>query len=276
VPGADRAHVHTLRTLADSRAILSRASQAKQAVVVGASFIGLEAAASLRARGLEVHVVAPDARPLERVLGPAVGDFVRGLHEEHGVQFHLGDGVVDIGERDVGLKSGARVPAELVVVGIGVRPATQLAEQAGLTVERGVLVDLELRSSAPDVYAAGDVARFPDALGNPVRIEHWAVAQRMGQAAARSLLGERARFAAVPFFWSAHYDVTIAYVGHAESWDKIDVHGSLAGRDATVAYRREGVTLAVATVGRDHVSLTAEAAFERGDQSALANYGVTR
>ena len=276
VPGADRAHVHTLRTLADSRAIIARAGQAKQAVVVGASFIGLEAAASLRARGLEVHVVAPEARPLERILGAEVGDFVRGLHEEHGVKFHLGDGVVDIGERDVGLKSGARGPAERVVVGIGVRPATQLAEQAGLAVERGVLVDLELRSSAPDVYAAGDVARFPDALGNPVRIEHWAVAQRMGQAAARSLLGERARFAAVPFFWSAHYDVTIAYVGHAEAWDKIDVHGSLAGRDATVAYRRDGITLAVATVGRDHVSLTAEAAFERGDQAALANYGVTR
>jgi NADPH-dependent 2,4-dienoyl-CoA reductase/sulfur reductase-like enzyme/nitrite reductase/ring-hydroxylating ferredoxin subunit len=276
VPGAERPHVHTLRTLADSRAIIAAATNAKSAVVVGASFIGLEVAASLRARGLAVHVVAPDARPLEKVLGPAVGDFVRALHEQHGVTFHLGEGVVDIGERDVGLKSGARLAAELVVTGIGVRPATQLAEQAGLAVERGVLVDIELRTSAADVYAAGDVARFPDAHGNPVRIEHWVVAQRMGQAAARSLLGERARFAAVPFFWSAHYDVTIAYVGHAEAWDQLDVHGSLAARDVTLAYRQGGDTLAVVTIGRDQVSLAAEAAFERGDKPALATFGVQR
>jgi NADPH-dependent 2,4-dienoyl-CoA reductase/sulfur reductase-like enzyme/nitrite reductase/ring-hydroxylating ferredoxin subunit len=276
VPGAEHTHVHTLRTLADSRAIIARAVTARHAVVVGASFIGLEAAAALRTRGLMVHVVAPDARPLERVLGAEVGDFVRALHEEKGVKFHLGDGVASIGEREVKLTSGRELLAELVVVGIGVRPSTALADQAKLHVDRGIVVDAELVTSAPDVLAAGDVARFPGARGEPSRIEHWVVAQRMGQTAAHNLLGAHHRFNSVPFFWSAHYDVTLAYVGHAAQWDRIDRHGSLDARDATVAYRLGGATLAVVTVGRDRVSLEAELAFERGDVAALADFGTTR
>ncbi len=276
VPGGDLGHVHTLRTLADSRAIIARAKDAKRAVVVGASFIGLEAAASLRARGLEVDVVAPEARPLERILGAEVGDFVRGVHEAKGVRFHLGDGVAAIGEREVTLTSGARLPAELVVLGIGVRPSVALAEQAGLRVDRGIVVDAHLETSARGVFAAGDAARFPGPGGEPLRIEHWVVAQRMGQTAAHNLLGDARPFAAVPFFWSAHHDVTLAYVGHAEAWDTIDIHGSLAARDATVAYRKGGATLAVLTVGRDAVSLAAEAAFERGDAATLASFGKAR
>jgi len=272
LPGADLSPVFTLRTLADSRAIIAAAvaGGAKRAVVVGASFIGLEAAASLRTRGLEVHVVGPEPRPLERVLGPELGDFVRGLHEEHGVVFHLGHKPAAFEKEGVVLDDGSRLPADLVVVGVGVRPALELAEKAGLRVDRGVVVDAYLETSVPGIYAAGDLARYPDPVsGDAVRIEHWVVAERQGQAAARNMLGMRAPFRAVPFFWSQHYDVPINYVGHAESWDRIDVAGSVAGKDALVAYRRQGKILAVATVYRDQASLQAEVCLERADQAGL-------
>lgn len=269
-PGFDRPEVHTLRTLADCHAILSRLDGASRAVVVGASFIGLEVAASLRARGLEVAVVAPETRPLERVLGPALGDMVRAIHEEHGVRFHLGQVPVRFDGGKVVLKDGTELPADLVVVGVGVTPATRLAEAAGLVVDRGVVVDAKLRTSDPHVYAAGDAARYPDPRsGERVRIEHWVVAQRQGQTAARNALGQGVAFTDVPFFWSAHYDTTIGYVGHAEEWDRIDVDGDPASRDCAVAFRRDGRTLAVAVVGRDRVGLEAEAAMERDDEAAL-------
>ncbi len=270
IPGVDAPHVLVLRTLADSRTIVARAATAKRAVLVGAGFIGLEVAASLRTRGLEVHVAAPEAVPLARVMGDAVGAFVRKLHEEHGVRFHLGATVRAIEPGAVVLGDGTRLEADLVVVGAGVRPDVALAEQAGLAVDRGILVDKHLRASAPSVWAAGDVARWPDPRsGAAIRVEHWVVAERMGQTAAHSVLGASVRFDAVPFFWSAHYDVTIAYVGHAERWDRVDIHGSLDARDAAVAFRLGGKTLAVATVGRDGVSLEAEAALEEGDEAAL-------
>jgi NADPH-dependent 2,4-dienoyl-CoA reductase/sulfur reductase-like enzyme/nitrite reductase/ring-hydroxylating ferredoxin subunit len=272
VPGADKPHVYTLRSLADSRAIIAAATAkgAARAVVIGASFIGLEAAASLRARGLEVHVVAPGARPLERVLGPELGDFIRGLHEEHGVVFHLGRKPAAFEDGAVVLDDGSRLPAELAVVGVGVRPRIELAEGSGLKVDRGVLVDAFLETSAPGVYAAGDIARWPDAAtGEPMRIEHWVVAERQGQTAARNMLGRREPFRTVPFFWSQHYDVPINYVGHAESWDRIEVAGDLAAKDALVAYRRAGRIVAVATVYRDKESLEAEALLARGDHAGL-------
>ena len=268
IPGASLPHVFTLRTLPETRGILERTVKGRPAVVIGASFIGLEAAASLRARGMDVAVVAPDARPLERILGPELGEFVRALHEEHGVDFHLGRKPASITARDVTLDDGTKLAADLVVMGVGVRPVTALAESAGLKVDKGVVVDEFLKTSAPDVYAAGDIARYPVAGGSQ-RIEHWVVAQQQGQTAARNMLGRNERFHTVPFFWSQHYDVQINYVGHAERWDAIQIAGSIASRDATVAYRAGGRIVAVATVGRDRPSLHAEEAFALDDQAAL-------
>lgn len=278
VPGGSLPHVRTLRTLADSRAIIARAQQARRAVVVGASFIGMEAAASLRARGVEIHVVAPEEQPFARTLGPELGGLLRAAHEQHGVTFHLGQTVAAVAPRAVTLSGGESVEADLVVVGIGVRPAIGLAEAAGLTIDRGIVVDERLQTSAPGVFAAGDIARYPyRPTGERVRVEHWAVAQRMGRVAALNVLGRGVPFTAAPFFWTTQYDVTVCYVGHAERWDRVDVAGSVEGRDCTVAYRRaDGATLAVATVGRDHVSLEAEVALERGDAAALAAFGRTR
>jgi NADPH-dependent 2,4-dienoyl-CoA reductase/sulfur reductase-like enzyme/nitrite reductase/ring-hydroxylating ferredoxin subunit len=255
--------VFYLRTLTDARAIIAVAKQSKRAALIGAGFIGLEVAASLRARGLEVHVIAPEAIPLERVMGKAVGAWVRALHEEKGVVFHLGESAKQITPNGVVLTSGATVPADFVVVGVGVRPNDQLAQAAGLKTERGILVNEFLETSAAGIYAAGDVARWPDPhTGQSVRIEHWVVAERQGQTAARNILGRRERFQAVPFFWSGHYDVSINYVGHAEQWDATQVDGDLAAKDATVRFVKAGKTLAVATVWRDQDSLKAELEME--------------
>ncbi len=256
--------VHYLRTLADSRAIIARASGARRVVVLGASFIGLEVAASLRARELEVHVVGPDALPLERVLGAELGRFVKGLHEEHGVVFHLGQKPRGIGAGEVLLENGDRLPADFVVAGIGVRPNLQLAESAGLALDRGLTVNERLETNAPGIFAAGDIARWPDPhTGERIRVEHWVVAQRQGQAVARAMLGSGERFDDVPFFWSQHYDVPISYIGHAERWDSVEVDGDIEGRDCAVRYVRGDRTLAVATIYRDGESLEAEVAMER-------------
>ncbi len=193
--------------------------------MLGASFIGLEVAASLRARNVEVHVVAPEQRPMER---------------------------------DVRLSDGSVIEADLIVAGLGVRPRIGLAESAGLGVDRGVVVDAYLETTAPGIFAAGDIARWPDThSGDSIRVEHWVVAEHQGQTAALNMLGSRERFSAVPFFWSQHYDIPINYVGHAEQWDELPVEGSIAGKDCLVRFKREGRTLAVASIFRDLESLEA-------------------
>jgi len=271
IPGADSPSVLYLRSFADSNAIIEKTKDSKHAVVIGGSFIGLEVSASLRARGIAVDVVAPENVPLERVLGTEVGRFIQRLHEEHGVVFHLGQTVTAIKNRQLTLSGGQTLEADFIVVGIGVRPAVGLAEQAGLTLDRGISVNEYLETSAPGVFAAGDVARWPDPHTNQaIRVEHFVVAERLGQVAARNMLGRKERFDAVPFFWSQHYDIVINYVGHAERWDEVRIDGSLDKHDCSGTYKEGGRTLAVATIGRDRQSLEAEAKMESENASGVS------
>jgi len=174
-----------------------------------------------------------------------------------------------IHEHDVELAS-ARLPADLVVLGVGVKPRTDLAQRAGLEVDNGIVVDAHLRASAAEVWAAGDVAKYPEArLGTRIRVEHWQAAERQGQAAARDMLGLGGPFNDVPFFWSQHYDVTLSYIGHASGDAQIEVLGNLEQRDATVIYRDAGKVTAVLTVGRDKQNLEFEAALESRDAAAV-------
>jgi apoptosis-inducing factor 3 len=264
IPAANGARLLYLRSFADSQAIVAAAMSAKRVVVLGASFIGLEVAASLRHRSIDVHVVGQEHVLFEHVLGLELGALVREVHESHGVVFHLGTSIVNVDGTRVTLKDGSSIEADFVVVGVGVRPAIRLAEQAGLAIDRGVRVNEYLETSASGVFAAGDIARWPDPhSGDRIRVEHWVVAERQGQVAALNMLGPGQPFDAVPFFWSQHYDLTINYVGHAESWDTIDIDGSLKARDCAVTYRRGGRILAVATISRDLKSLEAERDLEQ-------------
>ena len=265
IPGMDLSHVHTLRSLADSRAIVAASKNQPTAVVIGASFIGLEAAASLRARDIDVTVVSPESVPLERVLGGALGASIRRLHESKGVKFRLGSKPAAIEADAIVLDDGTRLPATLVVVGVGVRPRLDLATAAGLRMDRGVAVNEHLETSAPGIFAAGDIARWPDPHTNErIRVEHWVVAQRMGQTAARNMLGAAEAFDEVPFFWSAHYDMSVNYVGHAERWDAERVDGDPDARDVAVRFEKDGRTEALATIFRDDESLNEEVAMEGG------------
>jgi NADPH-dependent 2,4-dienoyl-CoA reductase/sulfur reductase-like enzyme/nitrite reductase/ring-hydroxylating ferredoxin subunit len=264
IPGAEPDRVLYLRSWSDCRAIISRVASAKRVVVLGASFIALEVAASLRTRGLDVHIVGRDSVPMRRVLGEPVGEFLRRLHESRGTAFHLEKTIASIAGRAVTLSDGTTLDADLVVVGAGVRPIDDLARQAGITVNNGVTVDDYLMTSVNGIYAAGDIASWPDRRsGERLRVEHWVVAQRQGETAARNMLGAHERFTAVPFFWTQQFDLTINYVGHAAAWDRVRVDGGLEQRDCAIRYEQGGRLLALATVSRDYESLQAELELER-------------
>lgn len=264
LPGAELPHVRLLRTLDDCRALIERLDSRPRVVVVGGSFIGMEAAASLVSRKLEVEVVTPDREPMARQFGPELSRLIVDTHRKHGTKLHLGRKPARIEPDAVVLDDGTRLPADLVLVGIGVAPCTGLAEKAGLEVDNGVVVDGRLRSSHADIWAAGDIARWPDPhSGRRIRVEHWVVAERQGQHAAAAMLGDDEPYDDVPFFWTRHFDLIVNYVGHAERWDELIVEGDLAKGDGLVRFRAAGRDLAVATVGRDLESLQEELAMER-------------
>jgi NADPH-dependent 2,4-dienoyl-CoA reductase/sulfur reductase-like enzyme/nitrite reductase/ring-hydroxylating ferredoxin subunit len=264
VEGFSSPDAFVLRSLRDADAIVAAAGRARRVAIMGASFIGLEAAAALRSRGLEVHVAAPESIPLARIMGEQIGRWVQGLHSQAGINFHLGHGVRGWNGGQLTLDNGEIIEADFLLLGVGVKPRTQLAEAAGLAVDRGIIVDKHLRTSAADVYAGGDVARYPDPrTGQPVRIEHWVHAERQGQHVARMILGDDAPFSDAPFFWSAHQDTTIRYSGHAEAFDPPAIDGSLERQDAEVRFFQGGRLMALATVGRDLSCLKAGVELER-------------
>ena len=257
LPGHDLAGVLPLRTQADADALLAATKDAKQVVIIGSSFIGMEAASILVGEGRQVTVIAQEKVPFERVLGPEIGAMFRKLHEEKGVKFETEAEVTSIaGERGhvvgIELQSGKLVPADAVVLGVGVRPATEFLNKSfALDKDGGLPVDAFLQA-AENVYAAGDIARFPLApAGQPTRIEHWRVAQQHGQAAARNMLDQREKFTAVPFFWTQQYGKSLRYAGHAEKWDEIIYQGEVEKQDFLAFYVQAGRIAAVAGMGRD-------------------------
>ena len=271
-PGFDRPEVHRLRTLEDADAIIAAAKGAKRAAVIGASFVALEVAASLVKRELEVAVIAPDEVPLAAVMGAEIGRMIRGVHEEQGVVFHLGRNAASFDGKTVTLDDGTAVEADLVVLGVGVVPRIDLARDAGLALAAedeggGIAVNERLETSVPGIYAVGDVAGYPDArLGRRIRVEHWVHAQRQGQHVARLLMGEADVYTDIPFFWSAHFDTGLRYLGHSSGKAQTQVEGSIEGRDCVVHYGSNGKDDAVATCNRDPAALAVDAEWTQGVQ----------
>ncbi len=255
VPGGNLGNVFTLRIIEDATRIVEAAAQASRAVVVGASFIGMEVAYSLTKRGLKVTVVAPGSVPFEKQLGPEIGRVFQEIHEEKGVTFRLGTRVTGLtGEgrvKTVGLADGQELPADLVVAGIGVKPATGFLTGVKLHSDGSVPVDRYLRA-AEGLFAAGDIARFPDwRTGEAIRIEHWRLAQQHGRVAAHNMAGQQVEFRGVPFFWSELFDAMPQYVGYASAWDDLIVHGDLSTRNFVAFYIRKGKVLAAVGLGHD-------------------------
>jgi 3-phenylpropionate/trans-cinnamate dioxygenase ferredoxin reductase subunit len=257
--GFDLPNVFTLRSMADSRTIAAAAGAARSVAVIGGSFIGLEVAAALRHRGLAVHVVAPETVLMEKVMGRDIGAWVRSLHEGQGVRFHLGETGTGFDGQRLKLSGGTTLEVDFLVVGVGVRPRLDLVTAAGLAVAKGVVVDAFLETSVRGIYAAGDIARFPDPRsGQLIRVEHWVAAERQGQTAALNMIGERTPFAAVPFFWSRHYDHAIQYVGHVLGGEVAETEGSIAGGHATVRFMSNVRLAAAASIGQHKENLEAE------------------
>lgn len=265
-------NVFLLRSFDDTDAIVSAAAKGKRAVVIGASFIGMEAASSLAMRGCEVTIVAPDSAPFERILGPQIGRLFQDVHEEHGIKFKLGASVSGFdGETKVTaviLENGERLEADLVVVGIGVKPNTDFVEGLMLHRDAGVIVDEHMRA-ADGVYAAGDIAYFPNPLTHEhQRIEHWRTAMQQGRVAAHNMAGKETPYESVPFFWTRQFDVGLLYVGHAQQWDEIVYHGELSTRDFLAFYVKDNRVLAVAGMNRDQEMAAAEELLRSGRMPA--------
>ena len=251
-PGFDHPNVLTLRSFADARAIVAKARAGAKAVIIGSSFIGMEAAAALRKREVEVHVIARDAVPFARVFGEEVGRFLRARHEQGGVHFHADSAAASFDGTAISLDNGERIDADFVLVGIGVKPRIELAAAAGIAIDKGVLVDALLETSAPGIFAAGDIAAYADPItGARTRIEHWATAERQGQAAAANMLGLMQLYDAVPFFWTEQYGLQLRYVGHAAAWDEVSIDGDVAGGEFVARYYQDGRHRASAGLGRD-------------------------
>jgi apoptosis-inducing factor 3 len=267
-PGFDRPNVYVLRTLQDADAVIAAASKGKKAAIIGASFIGLEVAASLRQREVEVDVIAPDKIPLEKVLGSAVGKMIRDVDEAKGVRFHLGHRPANFDGRTLRLDDGSTLEVDFIVAGLGVTPRTQLAEDAGLLIASeddggGIVVNERLETSAPDVYAVGDIANYPDMYANrSIRVEHWVHAQRQGQHVARVLMGRATSYLDLPFFWSAHFDTGLLYLGHAGKPAAPSVEGSIEEQDFVARYAGKGEDRAVVTCNQDKAALKIEADWE--------------
>jgi len=263
-PGNDLPHVQCLRSLKDCRSLLAKAKPGCKLVLLGGSFIALEAAAALRDRGLDITIVAKEDQPLANIFGPQLSKAICAVHEAHGNRFILGRTITATSEGEVMLDDGSRLACDVLLVGTGVKPAIELAVVAGFTADQGVVVDPYLATSAPDVFAAGDIAAWPDPHSDQrIRVEHWTVAERQGQVAARNMLGERQAFRDVPFFWTKHFDFAVRYLGHAAHWDEISLDGDLGTRDCTIHYLEKGRRAAAAFVGRDAACLAWREAMER-------------
>ncbi|WP_374079299.1 FAD-dependent oxidoreductase [Bdellovibrio bacteriovorus] len=270
IPGVDKDHVYLLRTLQDCRRIIARTSWSSRVVIIGAGFIGLEVASALRMRNMEVHIVAPEEMPLLKIVGVHVGSYIKKLHEQHGVHFHLGHSVKEIRDRSVLLDEGQSIDCDFVIVGAGIRPNTSLAEEAGCEVNGGIVVNEYLETSVPGIYAAGDIARWPDPRSQrSIRVEHWEVAERQGQVAALNILGDKVRFQEVPFFWTQHYDLSLCYTGFSDRFDRMDVLGDMEKEDFAVAYYEDQRIAALLTVGRDQESLLVEEALAHLDDKKV-------
>lgn len=262
-PNFNHPNILTLRTLADADELIKRFKNVRSVALIGAGFIGMEVASALKIRNLDVHVIAPDQVPLERILGHEVGLFLLQLHKDKGVHFHLGQGcsAKTYDGHSLLLENGESITADLVIAGIGAIPETELAEKAGLRVDNGILVNKKLQTSIPNHYAAGDVARYPwsNKKNNETdRIEHWVHAQRQGQAAAANMLGANKDFTDVPFFWSHQQGVELRYCGHGRGWDNVKIDGDFAKKDFTARYFKGEKLIAAASVGRDQENLRIE------------------
>ena len=266
LPGADLGGVFLLRTAAHADAILAAAEKARHVVVVGGGFIGMEVAASLRERGLDVTVVMPESAPFEGPLGPMIGAVFARLHQKQGVVLRTGETVAgfegDGAVSGVRLASGERLPTDLVVIGGGIRPATDILSGVALREDGGVPVDRHLRA-AESLFAAGDVAAFPlYGDGAPVRVEHWRMAQQQGRVAALNMLGHATAFEPVPYFWTIHFLKRLDYVGYAPDWDDIVVDGDLQTPEFIALYIKARRVKAVIGWDRDQDMARALCLFE--------------